>query len=692
MPLDRKERIALIGNPNCGKTTLFNRLTGLSQKVGNFPGVTVEKRSGRVKLPSGRNIELIDLPGAYSLSPTSGDEKVVQDILLNPDNSSYPDAVVLVVDVTNLLRNLFFASQIVDLGIPVVLALNMMDVLQKNKQEIDMHALSESFGVPVLGISARSGLGIPELIQQIDSGLKASTVSFVDVHELGGETIRAMAVDFPKLSPYNAFKLLNNYRVCERPGVRIKLEKIAQEHHYDTYKTELLDINHRYGKMDHVVQRVLQSRKKLRQQVFSQVIDAKVTHPFYGLLIFLVVFFLLFQSIFMLATYPMDLIDGWMLNLSAFAANSLEEGWGTDLLVNGVIPGLSGVFVFLPQIMILFALITVLEDTGYLARVSFMSDGLLRRFGMNGRSVVPLIGGFACAIPSIMAARSIENRKERLITIFITPLMSCSARLPVYVFLVSFIVPAEFIGGVFSLQAFFMLGLYVLGVVFSLIVAYVLNRFIRSTESSSFILELPNYKLPGIKNVLSTMFHKGKTFLLEAGKIILIASVVLWGLSYVGPPSKREAVNQEYDALIMADPAGGQQLEKERNAALLEFSVLGYIGKAIEPVIQPLGFDWKIGIALINSFAAREVFVGTMAMIYSVEEDLDSRKGLKAISFSMPTAFSLLIFYVFALQCLSTVAVVRQETKSWKWPAIQVFIFTGMAYFFSMITYQILTA
>jgi ferrous iron transport protein B len=687
---ERVKRIALVGNPNSGKTSLFNRLTGLSQKVGNYPGVTVEKRSGRFTLPGGETAELIDLPGAYSLSSTSPDELVVQNILLDPQHENYPDALVLVLDVTNLLRNLFFASQIVDLGIPVVIALNMMDLLRKNKQEVDMHALSTHFGVPVLGISARNGLGVNELCVQLATNLKPSPVRFIDPAPLAGETLEAVLIDFPHLNPYNAFKVLNTYASLPATGRRMKLEKIVHEHHYNTHRAELLEINERYGLMETVVRDVLLNQKKLRQQVYSERIDSLVTHPVWGFFIFLLVFFSLFQSVFLFAQWPMNWIDQGMVQFGAWVGEQLSPGWGTDMLVDGVIPGLSGVLVFLPQIMILFGLISLLEDSGYLSRVSFMTDGLLRRFGMNGKSIVPLVGGFACAVPSIMAAKGIENRRERLITIFITPLMSCSARLPVYVFLVAFIVPDRMLAGVFSLQALFMTGLYLLGVVFSLLVAMVLNRFLKKDGKGTFILELPDYKWPNLKNAGITVLNKGKTFVLQAGKIILIASLVLWVLGYLGPQEKRAQIRDRYAMAMEQQPEQEDELGRQRDSELLEHSYLGYIGKSIEPAIAPLGFDWKIGIALVNSFAAREVFVGTMATIYSVQEDTESPKGLKAIVFPMPVAASLLIFYVFALQCLSTVAVVRQETGGWKWPAVQFLAFTGLAYILSLITFQVL--
>ncbi len=685
-------KVALVGNPNSGKTTLFNRLTGMNQKVGNFPGVTVEKRISNILLPSGVPVALMDLPGSYSLSANSQDEMVVQDILLNPNHQDYPDVVVLVVDVTNILRNLFFASQIIELGIPVVLALNMMDLLLKQKQEVDMKMLGEQLGVPVLGISARSGLGVKELLTRIENGVSVSMKAFSNSQELGGKALQDVKLSFPEWNNYTAFKNLNNYRNIHNAGIQQKLADIAAKHQYDTYKSELLEINERYGAMDKIVRSVLINTRQQQKQALSRRLDRFVTHPVGGLFIFLLIFFFLFQAVFTIAAYPMDWIDTGFSWLGGKIAESLPESVLADVLIDGILPGLAGVLVFLPQIMILFGLITILEDSGYLSRVSFMSDGILRKFGMNGKAVIPLVGGFACAVPSIMAARTIENKKERIITMFIIPLMSCSARLPVYVFLVAFIVPDEYVWGIFSVQALFMLGLYLLGLIAGMVVAATVNKFLKSDNKSSFLLELPAYKAPSGRTVLITMRNKGKTFVVEAGKIILLASLVLWALSYVGPTGERDEVRNNYETAIQSAESEDekQDLERKLNSALLEVSFLGYIGKSIEPAIRPLGFDWKIGIALVNSFAAREVFVGTMATIYSVEEDEQSAKGLRAIKFSYPVALSLLLFYVFALQCMSTIAVMRQETRSWKWPALQFFIFTAMAYLSSLLVFQML--
>jgi ferrous iron transport protein B len=682
------KKLALIGNPNCGKTTLFNRLTGLNQKVGNYPGVTVDKRSGKISLPTGETVELIDLPGAYSLSSNSLDEQVVQDSLLNPKNEVYPDVILAVIDATNLQRNLFLATQIHDLGIPMILVLNMMDVLEKEKVQLDIDALSAEFGCPVVSISAKDGSGISELKRALSEPIvHPGRMMWSDFPEwLNAEELKAL---LPEQKEYQRFKVCNHVAKLTWLTNQEEVTRFLNAHKHNAYQSELLEISARYTFTDQLIKRIRTAPVKLKQKVFTERMDGVTTHPVWGLFTFLLTFFIVFQAVFSFATYPMDWIDSGMVALGEWTAEQLPEGMWNDFLVDGVIAGLGGVLVFIPQIMILFGLFTILEDTGYLARVSFMTDGLLRRFGMNGKSIVPLVGGFACAVPSIMAARTIENSKERLITIFITPLMSCSARLPVYVFLVSFIAPREYIWGFISLQGLVMMAMYLLGVVGSLLVALLLNRFLKGKGSTSFILELPNYRWPNTKNVVASMFNKGRTFVQEAGKIIVIAAMVLWALAYFGPAEQRERIAQKYETVEMLKQFSPEEIEFQRSSEELEYSYLGYIGKGIEPVIEPLGFDWKIGIALVASFAAREVFVGTMATIYSVEDNPDSEKGLKAIKFEYATAFSLLIFYVFALQCLSTVAIVKQETVGWKWPMVQLFSFTVLAYFASWLTYII---
>ena len=690
--MSKKIKIALVGNPNCGKTTLFNKLTGLNQKVGNFPGVTVEKKTGLSTMADGQKYEIIDLPGSYSLSSTSPDEKVVQDVLLNTENESFPDAVVLIADVTNLKRNLFLVTQIIDLGFPVIVALNMSDIAKKKKIQINIEGLRSALSVPIIEISAKK-----ESSTSLKSKLLAEHSrkgeSIIDSKKIGGKTLGILAEKYPNENLYRLFKCLNNIESLTWLRDKDFYNLIVQNSSYNRNEAELHEINNRYAKIQELitanVQIEIQNDAHNQNNDNTTKIDKIVIHPVWGFLIFIGVFFLLFQSVFTLAQIPMEIITNGMGYLSDSISNFLPAGYISSFITEGLLAGISGILVFLPQIMLLFGLITVLEDSGYLSRISFISDRLLRIFGMNGKSIIPLVGGFACSVPAIMAARSIESRKERLITIFITPLMSCSARLPVYVFLTAFIVPNEMLGGIISLQGLFMMGLYLLGIVFSLIIAVFMNKFLKITERSSFIMELPKYAIPSLKIVFSTMINKGKTFVFEAGKIIIIASVVLWFLSSFGPSSDRERIDTKYTADAILQTHTPEEIEVLKSSEKLEYSYIGYIGKSIEPVIRPLGFDWKVGIALITSLAAREVFVGTMTTIYSVGSDKNSKEALASIHFDKPTAFSLLIFYVFALQCMSTIAIVKQETGKWKFAITQFFVFTGMAYLGSFITYQI---
>ena len=688
--MSKKIKIALVGNPNCGKTTLFNKLTGLNQKAGNFPGVTVEKRSGLSTMADGQKYEIIDLPGSYSLSSTSPDESVVQDILLNTKNESFPDVVVLIADVTNLKRNLFLVTQIIDLGFPVIVALNMSDIAKKRKIQVNIEGLRNALNVSVIEISAKkesaSSLKSKFLAENSKKGQP-----IIDTKKIGGKTLGVLAEKYPNQNQYRLFKSLNNFENLTWLADKEFYQLVVQNSSYNRNEAELHEINNRYEKIQEIIAANVISEMQNDEDDTTTRIDKIVIHPVWGFLIFISVFFLLFQSVFTLAQIPMEAITNGMAYLSDSISNVLPDGYISNFITEGLLAGISGILVFLPQIMILFGLITVLEDSGYLSRISFMSDRFLRMFGMNGKSVIPLVGGFACSVPAIMAARSIESRKERLITIFITPLMSCSARLPVYVFLTAFIVPNEMVGGIISLQGLFMMGLYLLGVVFSLVIAVIMNKFLKITERSSFIMELPKYGIPTLKNVFSTMINKGRTFVFEAGKIIIIASVVLWFLSSFGPSSDIERIETKYTSEVMLQSHTPEKIEELKSSERLEYSYIGYFGKSIEPVIKPLGFDWKVGIALITSFAAREVFVGTMTTIYSVGSDKNSKEALASIHFDKPTAFSLLIFYVFALQCMSTIAIVKQETGKWKFAITQFLVFTGMAYLGSFITYQLMS-
>lgn len=702
-----KERlhIALVGNPNSGKSSLFNCLTGLNQQVGNFPGVTVDKKTGTTVLSNSFKAEVIDLPGTYSLYPRRMDEWVSYKVLLDQDNEIKADVIVVVADASNLKRNLLFCTQIIDLKLPVVIALTMMDMAKRKGIKIDIEALERELGVPVVAVSPRKNKGIDGLKKAIEQTAehlyKSPARDFIDNKSLSPDAIEDIQNAFPSLSDYTAIHYLINHESFDLPEKDQELiEKIEEKNNFNPTKTQAEEILMRYGRIKHIMQQAVSEPDPLQKKIFTERLDNLLLHRVWGYVILLAVLFLLFQCVFWIAQYPMDWIELGFAELSGALSSSLPDTRWTDLLINGVLAGLSGILVFVPQIMILFGLITLLEDTGYMARISFLSDRLMRSVGLNGKSVMPMISGFACAVPAIMSARNIENRKERLLTILITPLMSCSARLPVYTILIALVIPKTYLLGFLGVQGLVMMGLYLLGLVMALIVSYVAKWFIKIKEKSFFILELPTYRSPRWKNLIPTMISKAKIFVFDAGKVIMIISLILWGLSSFGPSNRMEKVAQQYEQLKAAPGANQAQLNKEFNTAKLESSYAGILGKTIEPIITPLGYDWKIGIALITSFAAREVFVGTMATLYSVGDDdsdgLVLKEKMKAAKrpdgtpvFNLASGLSLMIFYVFAMQCMSTLVIVKKETKTWKWSIIQLIYMTGLAYVMSWIVYQI---
>ncbi len=700
---EKKLHIALVGNPNSGKTSLFNWLTGMNQQVGNFPGVTVDKKTGTTTL-SDTVAEVIDLPGSYSLYPKRMDEWVSYRVLMNQDKDVHGDVFVVVVDANNLKRNLLFCSQIIDLKVPVVLVLTMMDLAKQKGIVIDLPALEREMGVPVVAVNPRKKKGITQLKKAIE--LTAANLyqvpvrDFIDNEKLASAPIEELHKEIDGLSNYAAIHYLINHEEFElTPHLQETIENIEIRNNFNPTKTQAEEILQRYGRIKQVMQTAVSEPDPLQKTIFTERIDNVLLHRKWGYLILLAVLFLLFQSVFWLAQYPMEWIDTGFAKLSASVSSSLPNTWWADLFTNGILAGLSGILVFVPQIMILFGLITILEDTGYMARISFLTDRIMRSVGLNGKSVMPMISGFACAVPAIMSARNIENRKERLLTILITPLMSCSARLPVYTILIGLVIPKTYLLGFISVQGLVMMGLYLLGLVMALIVSYVAKWFIKINEKSFFILELPTYRSPRWKNVIQTMLNKAKIFVRDAGKIIMIISLLLWALSSFGPGNRIKNIESKYEALKTQPGANVQQLENEKNAARLENSYAGILGKSLEPVIAPLGYDWKIGISLITSFAAREVFVGTMATLYSVGDDdsgvrlMDKMHAAKKTDgtpvYTLATGVSLMIFYLFAMQCMSTLAVVYRETKSWKWPVIQLLYMTGLAYIMSFIAYHI---
>jgi len=701
----KKLHIGLVGNPNSGKSSLFNCLTGLNQKVGNFPGVTVELKVGDAKIDDSLWAEFIDLPGTYSLYPRRHDEQVTYDVLLNEDHEEHPDILVVIVDASNLKRNLLFASQIIDLKIPTVVALTMMDLARKKGVEIDVAGLERELGVPVIPINPRKNKGIPQLkktLSQITSLAPTNIRNFVPDALWGRGTVQAIKEQLPQLSDYKALHLAFNYKEL---GINSSVKKIVENSIKDIPLNKTLsqaeEITERYARIKTIMHQTVVEPDPLQRTLLTDKLDNVLLHRRWGYLILLAVLFLLFQSVFLIAQYPMDWIELGFAKLGSGLSNALPEAWWSDLLINGVVAGLSGILVFVPQIMILFGLITILEDSGYMARISFLSDRLMRSVGLNGKSVMPMISGFACAVPAIMSARSIENKKERLLTILITPLMSCSARLPVFTILIGLVIPNNYLLGFLSVQGLVMMGLYLLGLVMALVVAFVARWFINIKERSFFILELPTYRSPRWGNILQTMINKAKIFVFDAGKVIMIISLILWALSSFGPGNRMKYVTQHYELLKQQPNANTDELDKAYGTAKLENSYAGILGKSIEPVIEPLGYDWKIGIALITSFAAREVFVGTMATLYSVgdqdENDLRLRDKMKAAKkedgtpvYTLASGVSLMIFYVFAMQCMSTLAVVKRETKTWKWPIIQLIYMTGLAYIMSLLFYQLL--
>ena len=700
----RKLHIALVGNPNSGKTSLFNCLTGLNQKVGNFPGVTVDKKTGATSLPDGSSAKVIDLPGTYSLYPRRMDEWVSYRVMLGQDKELKADVVVAVADASNLKRNLLFCTQIIDLKVPVVIALTMMDLAKRKGIKIDIGELERELGVPVVVVNPRKNKGLAELKKAVSltgqQVYKTPLRDFIENKSLASSSITEIQEQFPELSDYKAIHYLINHEEFELDGSKQQfIENIEKKNAFNPTKTQAEEILQRYSRIKHIMQVAVSEPDPLQKSLFTEKLDNVLLHRRWGYLILLGVLFLLFQSIFWLAQYPMDWIDYGFLKLSQGLSSSLPDNRWSDFLLNGIVAGLNGILVFVPQIMILFGLITLLEDTGYMARISFLTDRLMRTVCLNGKSVMPMISGFACAVPAIMSARNIENRKERLLTIFITPLMSCSARLPVYTILIGLVIPKTYLLGFLGVQGLVMMGLYLLGLIMALIVSYVAKWFIRIKEKSFFILELPAYRSPRWKNVVQTMISKARIFVMDAGKVIMIISLILWGLSSFAPGNSMSNITQHYDQLKAQPGADVDLLDKEYHTARLETSYAGRLGKAIEPAIRPLGYDWKIGIALITSFAAREVFVGTMATLYSVGDNSNElllKEKMKAAVgadgkpvFNLASGLSLMIFYVFAMQCMSTLAVVRRETRSWKWPILQLIYMTGLAYLMSLLVYQL---
>lgn len=696
-------KVALIGNPNTGKTSLFNQLTGLNQKVGNYPGITVDKKLGVCKLSATQNAIITDLPGTYSINPTSIDESIVLKTLLNKDIKASPDVILVVADVENLKRNLLLFSQIKDLEIPTVLAINMVDQMDKKGITIDLSLLKKELNTEVVLISARKNEGINNIkaaIIRCHVAAKASPLCGIN-SKVDPDYFHKLKEVSPNYSLYELWLMVTQNNFPETITKKEKEDLLAfKEDVSKLKKYQHKETIYRYQEINKILKKTYIIDKTKATDLRGR-LDKVFTHKIFGYLFFFLILLIIFQSIFDIASVPMDFIDGVFAQLSDFAKSNLPTGVFTDLLTEGIIPGIGGVVIFIPQIAILFLFIAILEETGYMSRVVFLMDKIMRRFGMNGKSIIPLISGTACAIPAIMATRTISSWKERLITILVTPFTTCSARLPIYAILIALIIPDKKILGFLNLQGLVLLLLYALGFVSAILAAYILHKTLKIKSKSFFVIEMPNYKLPSLKNIFYEVVEKTKAFVFGAGKIILALSIVLWFLASNGGDSYKNAA-QNVTENVANQNLNADQLQQKIASAKLQNSYIGIMGKSIEPAIKPLGYDWKIGIALITSFAAREVFVGTLATIYSVEADDENTTTIKQKMasevnetggklFNFPVGMSLMVFYAFAMQCMATLAIVKRETKSWKWPLIQLFGMGLLAYVASFLTYQILS-
>ncbi len=698
--------VALIGNPNTGKTSLFNELTGLNQKVGNYPGVTVDKKEGSSKLQGNLKAIITDLPGTYSINPTSLDETIVLKTLLNSKSDKTPDVIVVVADIENLKRNLLLFSQIKDLEIPTVLAINMADQMKRKGITVDIKLLEKELGNEVVLISVRKATakGVEEVKKAI-----VKTYNSAKAFPLCNVNNRIDPAYFDRLKEINPkYSIYELWLMITQNSFPDKISK-EEKQALLTFKNDSKNLKkyqhketiYRYQKINEILKKTYLVDRSKASDLRAK-LDKVFTHKIFGYVLFFTVLLVIFQSIFDWASLPMDLIDTAFANLSSYVNKNMPVGVLNNLISEGIIPGIGGIIIFIPQIAILFLFISLLEETGYMSRVVFLMDKIMRRFGMSGKSVIPLISGTACAIPAVMATRNISGWKERLITILVTPFTTCSARLPVYAIIIALIIPDKKIFGFLNLQGLTLLSLYILGFATAIIAAVILHKTLKVKSTSFFVVEMPDYKLPSLKNVFFDVVEKTKAFIFGAGKIILSISVVLWFLASNGPQSYAD-VEKNITEKTANQEISEAKLNQMIASSKLENSYIGIMGKSIEPAIKPLGYDWKIGIALISSFAAREVFVGTLATIYSVESDGDDITTIKqrmaseinpetgTKRFNFPVGMSLLVFYAFAMQCMATLAIVKRETKSWKWPLIQFFGMGVLAYLCSFIVFQILS-
>ena len=703
-----KKIVALIGNPNSGKSSLFNALTGLNQKISNYPGVTVDKKVGTLSLSSGDEVELIDFPGIYSLYPNSSDEKVVVEILTNPDSESYPDAVIYVAASQELEKHFLLATQIKDLGIPILFCLTLTDLIEAHGVSYDATILKDYLGVPLVEVSTMEGLNIDGLkYKLIDLIKQSATKETSNVYSTRTtaerKAIEAAAEVVPQRSEYANLLVAHHHEWLHHLSAadRIQIASSIDQIDFQSTRLQIDETMSRFNSFTPIIKKA-EHRSKDVKSTLTDKIDNIITHRIFGPLIFFAIMLFVFQAIYSFAEAPMGWIEEGFAWMSSSVSDVLPSGWLSSLITEGIIAGLGGVLVFIPQIVILFALVALLEESGYMSRAVFMFDGLMQRFGLNGRSLVALISSGACAIPAIMSTRTIANWKERITTIMVAPLISCSARIPVYAVLIGFVVPAQDVG-IFNLQGLAFMGLYVLGIVAALLSALAFKFILKSDDQSYLMMELPQYKQPRLANVLLTVKEKVWTFIIEAGRVILIISIILWFLASYGPGDKMQLAAEKTKLTLEQTRMDESQADNLIASAKLEASYAGHLGKFIEPAIRPLGFDWKMGIALITSFAAREVFVGTMATIYSVGQDDEDVTTLRekmtaernpltgGPRYDVATALSLLLFYVFAMQCMSTLAVTKRETKSWKWPLIQFAFMTILAFGSSLLAYQLLS-
>ena len=698
--MSKQINVALIGNPNTGKTSVFNALTGLNQKVGNYPGITVEKKEGVCKLPRGVKAHIIDLPGTYSLNASSLDENVVIELLLNKNDKDFPDLAVVVSDVENLKRNLLLFTQIKDLEIPTILVINMADRMAYKGISLDLEYLEEHLKTKIALVSTRKNQGIERLKSLISNYKDLSISHNIDLTEIDKDYFENLKNAFPNQLIYKLWLVITqdvNFGKTDRNEIDA-VANFKTKSKNDLKRLQQKETIKRYQFINEVLKKG-QTIDAAQAKDLRMKIDRIITHQVWGYVIFFIILLTIFQAIYDWSSIPMDFIDSTFASLSEWTKNQLPQGTFTSLLAEGIIPGLGGIVIFIPQIAFLFLFISVLEESGYMSRVVFLMDRIMRRFGLSGKSIVPLISGTACAIPAIMATRNIENWKERLITILVTPFITCSARLPVYLIIISLVIPeGRFIG--LGYQALTLMLLYLIGFVAAVSSAYILNRVLKIKSKTFFVVEMPNYKLPLLKNVAITVLEKTKSFVFGAGKIILAISIVLWFLASFGPgddfKNAKEITTKEYASQNLSQEEFQQKVATHK----LEHSFIGITGRAIEPAIRPLGYDWKIGIAIVSSFAAREVFVGTLATIYSVgsdeEETIKNRMAgevnpiLGGPLFNFASGISLLLFYAFAMQCMSTLAIVKRETNSWKWPILQLTIMTLFAYIVALIAFQLL--